>query len=38
VRVGLRRIALDERDHMNNSYKHCGMADRIVPYVSAGAA
>lgn len=33
-----RRIALDERDHMNNSLKHCGLSDRIVPYVSAGAA
>lgn len=28
-----RQIALDERDHMNNSFKHCGMSDRIVPYL-----
>ncbi len=29
-----RRIALDERDHMNHSLKHCGLSDRVVPYVS----
>ncbi len=28
-----RRIALDERDHMNNSLRFCGMEDRIVPYL-----
>ena len=27
-----RRIALDERDHMNESLRRCGMADRVVPY------
>jgi hypothetical protein len=28
-----RRIALDERDHMNQSFRFCGMADRVVPYL-----
>jgi hypothetical protein len=28
-----RRIALDERDHMNDSLRHCGLADRVVPYL-----
>ena len=29
-----RRIALDERDHMNDSLKHLGMTAKIVPYAS----
>ncbi len=29
-----RRIGLDERDHMNNSLRFCGMADRVIRYVS----
>lgn len=29
-----RRIALDERDHMNNSLIHAGRASEVVPYVS----
>lgn len=29
-----RRIGLDERDHMNNSFRFCGMADRVIRYVS----
>lgn len=28
-----RRIALDERDHMNNSFRFCGMPERVVPYL-----
>ena len=28
-----RRIALDERDHMNNSLRFCGLSDRVVPYL-----
>ena len=27
-----RRIALDERDHMNNSFRFCGKPDRVVQY------
>jgi hypothetical protein len=27
-----RRIALDERDHMNNSLRFCGKPDRVVQY------
>ncbi|MFH0880326.1 MAG: hypothetical protein V2A34_11490 [Lentisphaerota bacterium] len=27
-----RRIALDERDHMNDSLKHLGMNDQVAPY------
>lgn len=27
-----RRIGLDERDHMNHSFFHCGKAERIVEY------
>ncbi len=29
-----RRIGLDERDHMNESLRRCGMAARVVAYVS----
>lgn len=29
-----RRIALDERDHMNNSLKRCGKESEVVPYLS----
>lgn len=32
-----RRIALDERDHMNESLRRCGMADRVVPYADEPA-
>ncbi len=31
-----RRIGLDERDHMNESLRRCGMADQVAPYVQAG--
>jgi demethoxyubiquinone hydroxylase (CLK1/Coq7/Cat5 family) len=27
-----RSVGLDERDHMNNSFAFCGMADRVVKY------
>lgn len=27
-----RRIGLDERDHMNNSFRFCGKPDRVVQY------
>ncbi len=27
-----RRIALDERDHMNDSFRHCGMGERVAAY------
>ena len=27
-----RRIGLDERDHMNNSFVFCGMPERVVRY------
>lgn len=33
-----RRIALDERDHMNNSLKRCGRADEVVPYAGPANA
>lgn len=29
-----RRIGLDERDHMNESLRRCGMEDKVVPYIS----
>ncbi|AKJ64506.1 hypothetical protein [Kiritimatiella glycovorans] len=29
-----RRIGLDEREHMNESFIHCGMEDQVVPYAS----
>ncbi len=29
-----RRIGLDERDHMNESLRRCGMGEMVVPYVS----
>ncbi|HUX17248.1 MAG TPA: hypothetical protein VMW52_12300 [Phycisphaerae bacterium] len=32
-----RRIGLDERDHMNESLRRCGMADRVVPYADEPA-
>jgi len=27
-----RRIGLDERDHMNNSFVYCGQKDKVVEY------
>ena len=29
-----RRIGLDERDHMNESLRRCGMEDKVLPYTS----